>query len=158
VDCAVKTRQGALRTHNACDDVATRLKNTMTRFLTLAILSLMCMACSQAQIAPMPTTAPRALPDAPNPSPKPLSYAERIRARFLPNIIFKEPVDGNPTAEMKLRIAADGSIVDAKLVKPSGSQAWDEAVQKAVTRTERIPLDMDGRVPEILVLTFQPKR
>jgi TonB family protein len=85
------------------------------------------------------------------------SYAERIRAQILPHIVVTEPIDGNPSAEMEVRTTPDGSIIGAKLIKSSGSQHWDAAVQRAVARAERIPLDIDGKVPAVLIITFQPK-
>ncbi|PJC19809.1 MAG: protein TolA, partial [Comamonadaceae bacterium CG_4_9_14_0_8_um_filter_60_18] len=39
------------------------------------------------------------------------SYAGRIRARIKPNIVFTEELQGNPTAEVEVRTAPDGTIV-----------------------------------------------
>ena len=35
--------------------------------------------------------------------------------------------------------------------------AWDEAVLRAITKTEMLPRDTDGRVPSPLVISFRPK-
>jgi colicin import membrane protein len=85
------------------------------------------------------------------------SYAGRIKARVKPNIVLTDDVPGNPTAEVEVRCAADGTIVGRRLVKSSGQKAWDEAVLRAIDRTEILPRDTDGRVPGTLVITFRPQ-
>lgn len=85
------------------------------------------------------------------------SYAGRIIGRVKPNIVFTEDIVGNPSAEVEVRTAPDGTIVGRKLLKSSGSRAWDEAVLKALDKTEVLPRDTDGRVPPALVITFRPR-
>lgn len=84
-------------------------------------------------------------------------YAGRIRARIKPNIVFTEDIAGNPTAEVEVRTAPDGTIIGRKLLKPSGVKNWDEAVLKAIDKTEVLPRDVDGRVPSMLVFSFRPR-
>lgn len=85
------------------------------------------------------------------------SYAGRIRARIKPNIVFADDVAGNPTAEVEVRTAPDGTIISRKLTKPSGVKSWDDAVLKAIDKTEVLPRDVDGRVISPLTLVFTPK-
>lgn len=85
------------------------------------------------------------------------SYAGRIIGRVKPNIVFTEDIVGNPSAEVEVRTAPDGTIIGRKLLKPSGIKAWDEAVLKAIDKTEVLPRDVDGRVPPTLVITFRPR-
>lgn len=85
------------------------------------------------------------------------SYAGRIIGRVKPNIVFTEDIVGNPSAEVEVRTAPDGTIVGRKLLRSSGSRAWDEAVLKALDKTEVLPRDTDGRVPPALVITFRPR-
>jgi colicin import membrane protein len=85
------------------------------------------------------------------------SYAGRIRARVKPNIVFPDDVPGNPTAIVEVRCALDGTIVSRKLVKSSGAPAWDEAVLRAIDKTEVLPRDVDGRVPSPMQLEFRPR-
>jgi len=85
------------------------------------------------------------------------SYGGRIRARVKPNITFDpSSVSGNPAAEVEVRCAPDGTIVSKKLVKSSGNSAWDNAVLKAIDKTEILPRDTDGRVHSPLLLVFKP--
>ncbi|PUE26277.1 protein TolA [Limnohabitans sp. JirII-29] len=85
------------------------------------------------------------------------SYGGRIRARIKPNIVFTEEVVGNTPAEVEVRCAPDGTIVGKKLVKSSGNLAWDNAVLKAIDKTEVLPRDVDGRVHSPLLISFRPK-
>lgn len=85
------------------------------------------------------------------------SYAGRIRARVKPNIVFTDDVPGNPTAEIEVRMAPDGTITSKRIVKSSGVRSWDDAVLRALDRTEVLPRDVDGRVHSPLIIEFRPK-
>ena len=85
------------------------------------------------------------------------TYGGRIRGKIKPNITFDpSSVSGNPAAEVEVRCAPDGTIVSRKLVKSSGNAAWDNAVLKAIDKTEILPRDTDGRVHSPLLLVFKP--
>ena len=85
------------------------------------------------------------------------SYGGKVRAKVKPNIVFTDDIAGNPSAEVEVRTTPDGTIVSQRLVKSSGNKAWDDAVIKAIIRTETLPQDVDGRVPTPMILTFKPK-
>jgi colicin import membrane protein len=84
------------------------------------------------------------------------TYAGRVKARVKPNITFTESVVGNPTAEVEVRCAPDGTILSNKLIKSSGVAAWDDAVLRALEKTQVLPRDTDGRVPSPMILSFRP--
>jgi colicin import membrane protein len=83
------------------------------------------------------------------------SYAGRIRARVKPNIVFTDDVAGNPTAEVDVAMAPDGTITSRKIRKSSGVKSWDDAVLRALDKTEVLPRDVDGRVHTPLTLVFK---
>jgi colicin import membrane protein len=85
------------------------------------------------------------------------AYGGRIRARVKPNIVFAEEIAGNPTADVEVRTSPDGTIVGQRIVKSSGVRSWDDAVLKAVIKTEALPRDVDGRVHSPLIISFRPK-
>lgn len=85
------------------------------------------------------------------------SYGGRIRARVRPNIVFTDDIAGNPTAEVEVRMAPDGTITSSKIVKSSGVKSWDNAVLRALDKTETLPRDVDGRVHTPLIIEFKPK-
>ena len=82
------------------------------------------------------------------------NYKGRISARIRSNIVFADEVAGNPTAEVEVRAAPDGMIMGRKLVKSSGVAAYDNAVLRAIDKTEVLPRDVDGRVPSSLLMVF----
>ncbi len=84
-------------------------------------------------------------------------YAGKIRARIKPNITFNDDLDGNPKAEVEVRVAPDGTILSRKLIQTSGNKAWDDAVLKAIDKTETLPRDTDNKVPPVMVISFRPK-
>ncbi|MES2878907.1 MAG: cell envelope integrity protein TolA, partial [Pseudomonadota bacterium] len=85
------------------------------------------------------------------------SYGGRIRAKIKPNIVFADEVVGNPLAEVEVRTAPEGTIISRRLIKSSGDKSWDDAVLRAIDKTEVLPRDVDGRVPSSLVISFRPK-
>ncbi len=85
------------------------------------------------------------------------SYGGKVRAKVKPNVVFTDDISGNPTAEVEVRTTPDGTIISQRLIKSSGNKAWDDAVVKAIIRTETLPRDVDGRVPTPLIITFRPK-
>ena len=74
-----------------------------------------------------------------------------------PNIVFSDDIAGNPMAEVEVRMAPDGTITSSRLLKSSGVKSWDDAVLRALIRTEVLPRDTDGRVPSPMVIEFRPK-
>ncbi len=84
------------------------------------------------------------------------TYAGRIKARIKPNIVFSDSISGNPLATVEVRVAPDGAIVSRRLVHSSGVRAWDDAVLRAIDKTETLPRDIDGSVPPRLQIEFKP--
>jgi colicin import membrane protein len=84
-------------------------------------------------------------------------YAGRIRARIKPNIVFTEDISTNPVTEVDVRTSPDGTIISRKIIKSSGVTSWDEAVLRAIDKTETLPRDTNGQVPASLVISFRPK-
>ncbi|CAG1016857.1 hypothetical protein BURC_01559 [Burkholderiaceae bacterium] len=84
-------------------------------------------------------------------------YAGRIKARIKPNIVFGDSVSGNPLATVEVKLSPDGTIVGRRLVKSSGVPSWDDAVLRAIDKTEVLPRDVDGRVPPSFEIDFRPR-
>jgi colicin import membrane protein len=85
------------------------------------------------------------------------NYAGRVMARIKPNILFTDSIDGNPRAVVEVKLAPDGTIVAKRLVQSSGVKAWDDAVLRAIERTEILPRDTDGRAPPQFEIGFRPR-
>jgi colicin import membrane protein len=84
-------------------------------------------------------------------------YGAKVAARVKPNIVYPDAVSGNPRAEVRVRTAPDGTITSATISKSSGNAAWDEAVVRALHKTDKLPRDIDGKVPSDLVIGFRPQ-
>jgi colicin import membrane protein len=84
------------------------------------------------------------------------SYAGRLVGRIKPNITYPGDVVGNPRAEVEVKVGPDGMILSRRIVQTSGNKAWDDAVLRAIDKTEIFPKDTDGRVPPVIVLGFRP--
>ena len=69
--------------------------------------------------------------------------------------MFNDVISGNPTAEVEIRVAPDGTIVGRKLTKSSGVKSWDDAVLRAIDKTEVIPRDTDGTVVPRFPINFR---
>jgi colicin import membrane protein len=87
-------------------------------------------------------------------------YAGRIAAAVRPNITFPDAdmVNGNPAAEFEVNLAPDGTIVGVKLTKSSGLPSWDEAAERGLHKTDKLPRDTDGRIFPSLIVSLRPKR
>ena len=67
-----------------------------------------------------------------------------------------ESVPPTLLASVELRVAPDGTITARRLVKSSGNAVWDEAVLRAIDRTETLPKDENGRVQSPMIIDFKP--
>ena len=85
------------------------------------------------------------------------SYGGKVAAKVRPNIVYPDAIAGNPRAVVQVRAAPDGTIVGKKLIQSSGNKAWDDAVLRALDKTESLPRDVDGRVPSTLEIGFRPQ-
>ncbi len=85
------------------------------------------------------------------------SYLGRLAARVKPNIVFTESVNGNPAVEVDVRTSPSGNILSARVTKSSGIKAWDDAVLRAIDKTEVLPRDTDGSIPSLIPFAFRPK-
>ncbi len=87
------------------------------------------------------------------------SYAQKIGARIKSNISFILPanVDGNAPAEYKVDLLPDGSVAGMRLMKSSGVPGFDEAVRRAIEKSQPYPKDKTGKVPSSFIGTHRPK-
>ena len=85
-------------------------------------------------------------------------YLGRIKARIKANMSFPDTVAGNPAVEIEVRVTAEGRIIQpSRVVKPSGAREWDEAVLRAIAKTDLLPRDEAGKVPAVMIIVYRPK-
>ena len=88
-------------------------------------------------------------------------YANRLRERIKPYILFPESdlllTQGNPVAEIQVMRDQSGKILSWEMTRSSGNDAWDNSVMKAVEKTGTLPLDGNGYIPPRISFSFRPK-
>lgn len=87
-------------------------------------------------------------------------YKLKIIAKIRRKIVMPPDVQDDIRAEFDVILLPDGSVLSAKLTKPSGLAAYDDAVDRAISKAQPLPLPSDvamfNRFRE-LHLIFTPK-
>ncbi len=83
-------------------------------------------------------------------------------AAIRPNIVYANESNTQGETEIFVAVRSDGRITSVRITKPSGNPAWDDAVLRAMEKTERLPPDVGGQVPaqiirEGLMVTLRPR-
>lgn len=86
-------------------------------------------------------------------------YVQRIGAKIRSNIAFIVPegLQGNPPVEYEVRLLPDGSVAGIRKLKSSGVPGFDEAVSRAIERSQPYPRDKSGAVPSSFIGIHKPK-
>ncbi|MBI1174531.1 MAG: cell envelope integrity protein TolA [Sideroxydans sp.] len=88
-------------------------------------------------------------------------YVGRIRAKIRRNIVMPPDVADDALAIFNVTLLPDGSVLVAKLKKSSGNDAYDSAVERAILKSQPLPLPPDvtlfNRNFRNLELKFKPK-
>ncbi|MGQ5522257.1 TonB family protein [Chitinimonas sp. PSY-7] len=66
-------------------------------------------------------------------------YMELVRNKIRRNMSYPDDGAGNPEAEFEVRLLPDMTVLDAKLIRSSGSAAFDEAALRAILRAAQYP-------------------
>lgn len=85
-------------------------------------------------------------------------WANRIRGKVRGNISLPPGISGTPKAEFELELLPDGSIArEPRLTKSSGIPVLDEAIKRAILKSDPLPLPSKAEVFErSLKLVFDP--
>lgn len=67
-------------------------------------------------------------------------YADRIRAKVRGNTVLPPRIQGNPEAEFAVVQLPDGTVLSVRLVKSSGQQLLDDAIERAIMKSSPLPL------------------
>ncbi len=68
-----------------------------------------------------------------------------------------EDLAGNPGVVYEIHLYPDGSTGDIQLRKSSGVPGFDEAVKRAIKKSEPFPADKSGKFPPSITLSHKPK-
>ena len=88
-------------------------------------------------------------------------YGAKVAARIRSHTVFNVPVDlvGNPPVEYVVELLPDGTLRSApRKLKPSGVPGFDEAVLRAIDKSQPFPRDdKSGAVPSKITISHKPK-
>ncbi len=86
-------------------------------------------------------------------------YSRRVGAKIKSNTIFNVPpgLSENPAVEYVIDLLPDGSVRGIRKQRSSGMPGFDEAVARAIERSQPFPPDKNGQVPSSLILSHEPK-
>jgi len=85
-------------------------------------------------------------------------YADKIRSRIKTNIVVPSDIKGNPEAIFRVVQIPSGDVIDVKLVKSSGYQLYDDAVERAIRKSSPLPKpDRPEQFRRELELKFRPQ-
>jgi len=85
------------------------------------------------------------------------SYGARVVAAIRPHIEIVKELSPSLRAEYAVYTDASGRVTTPKLLKSSGDAYWDEVALKAILKTERLPIDDNGRVPSPMTIVLKPR-
>jgi colicin import membrane protein len=71
-------------------------------------------------------------------------YTAKITAKIRRNIVMLPDIPYNVTAEFYVTLLPGGMVLKAELIKPSGSAAYDSAVERAIKKAQPLPLPPDA--------------
>jgi colicin import membrane protein len=86
-------------------------------------------------------------------------YAARVAAKIRSNISFVVPegLANNPEAEFVVNLLPDGSVASVRKTRSSGVPGFDEAVLRAIEKSQPYPRDKSGSVPSSFIGVHRPK-
>ncbi|MBI5439402.1 MAG: cell envelope integrity protein TolA [Nitrosomonadales bacterium] len=71
-------------------------------------------------------------------------YTDKIRTKIRRNIVMPPDVSNDARAEFSVRLGPGGTVLMVELKKPSGNEAYDNAVDRAIRKSEPLPLPPDA--------------
>ncbi len=86
-------------------------------------------------------------------------YQARIRAKIRRNIVMPPDVANDARAEFLVTLLPGGTVLNAQQIKSSGNAAYDDAVERAILKSDPLPLPPDATLFDRfreLDLVFKP--
>ena len=87
------------------------------------------------------------------------SYVQQVGAKIKSNTTYSVPpgLSGNPPVEYDVQLMPDGSLRGMRKTRSSGVPGFDDAVARAIERSQPFPRDSTGAVPGGFTLAHRPK-
>jgi colicin import membrane protein len=86
-------------------------------------------------------------------------YAAKVGGKIRSNTVFNVPDElaNNPAVEYAVDLLPDGSVRGIRKIKGSGVPGFDEAVRRAIEKSQPFPPDNSGRAPSGFTVSHKPK-
>ena len=85
------------------------------------------------------------------------SYMDKIRGKIKSNIVLPPGIKGNPEGIFDVTQLPTGEIINVKISKSSGNRALDEAIERAIRKSDPLPLpDQPSLFKRELKLKYRP--
>lgn len=88
-------------------------------------------------------------------APQVFDYAELVRQRVRPNILWTGKAAGQQTL-IEVHCTSSGALETVRIIQPSGDPTWDQAALKAVLRSDPMPRDENGEARRSFTITLTP--
>ena len=87
------------------------------------------------------------------------SYIDRVRQKIKSNTIFNgaDQLSSNPAVEFAVELLPDGSARRLRKIKSSGVPGFDDAVERAIEKSQPFPPDKSGSAPSGFTVSYKPK-
>ena len=72
------------------------------------------------------------------------AYKAKIRAKILRNIVMSSDIPKDALAEFDVTLFSGGVVLNVKLVKSSGRAMYDRAVERAIKKSDPLPVPPEG--------------
>ncbi|BCQ26525.1 TonB family protein [Caballeronia sp. NK8] len=95
------------------------------------------------------------IPAAAGPNSTSPGYSEKVQRRVRPNIVWAGETAGLETI-VSVRCSPSGTLLSATITRSSGDEQWDQAVLRAVQRSDPMPVDIDGKAPAGFTIPLRP--
>ena len=84
-------------------------------------------------------------------------YTGKIRGKIKGNIVLPPGIKGNPEGIFDVTQLPTGEIINVKISKSTGNRALDEAIERAIRKSDPLPLpDQPGLFKRELKLKYRP--
>ena len=73
-------------------------------------------------------------------------YIAALRLKIRGHIVLPPSINGNPEAEFKITQLPSGEVIGVRVSKSSGNRALDEAIERAIKKSDPLPLPDDPKL------------
>ena len=86
------------------------------------------------------------------------AYVDAIRSKIKSNVVLPSDIKGNPEAIFDVIQLPTGEVLSVKLIRSSGHQLYDEAVERAILKSSPLPKpDKPEQFLREFTLRFKPQ-